>query len=178
MTVIVLSGMPGAGKEIFVKIAVDKGFEVVRMGDVVRQFAEDAGLGKDDDSVGGFANAERERHGLDIWAKRTVEQLSGPHSLIDGCRSLHELNYFKGQMRVTTVSVNADERIRFARLKMRGREDDPSAFEDFKRREAREIGWGILDAVGRADIRLKNEASISDFEEKCMEVISDIVGRG
>ncbi len=160
------------------KTAVEKGFEVVRMGDVVRQFADDAGLGKDDDSVGGFANSEREKHGLDIWAKRTVEQLSAPRSLIDGCRSLHELDHFKGRIPgVTTVSVNADERIRFARLKMRGREDDPSAFEDFKKREAREIGWGILDAVGRADIRLKNEASISQFEEKCREIISEIMGR-
>jgi dephospho-CoA kinase len=67
--VYVLTGMPGAGKEEFVQVALDRGCSVVRMGDVVRSEAGKRGIEMDDRGVGGFASSEREVHGPGIWAR-------------------------------------------------------------------------------------------------------------
>jgi predicted ATPase len=61
--VIVLTGMPGAGKEEFVRVALEAGYGVLRMGDVVREEAGRRGTAMDDHGVGGFANLERQGHG-------------------------------------------------------------------------------------------------------------------
>ena len=84
MTIVILVGMPGSGKEVFVDIALKLGFSVIRMGDVVRKHASDCGLGMDDVSVGSHANSEREKEGQDVWAKRTIEVLPENDVIIDG----------------------------------------------------------------------------------------------
>ncbi len=61
--VFVLTGMPGAGKEEFVKVAQQDGYSVIRMGDVVRLEAEKRKVAMDDRGVGGFASSERQAHG-------------------------------------------------------------------------------------------------------------------
>ncbi|HRU12188.1 MAG TPA: AAA family ATPase, partial [Methanomassiliicoccales archaeon] len=70
MGVLILTGMPGAGKEELVTIALALGYQVRRMGDVVR--AEAARNGVPPQAVGEFADGERRRHGYAIWAKRIV----------------------------------------------------------------------------------------------------------
>ncbi|HXZ24425.1 MAG TPA: AAA family ATPase, partial [Methanomassiliicoccales archaeon] len=87
--------MPGSGKEEFVAVAKELGFEVVRMGDVVREEAARNGIGNDDKGVGGFANEERKKHGFDIWAKRCVSRVKGNMTIIDGSRGTDELRVFQ-----------------------------------------------------------------------------------
>ena len=75
--------MPGSGKEEFVKIAIEQGFLVVRMGDVVRAEVRAQGLEASDEKVGGFAAFEREKFGMGIWAQRTVSLVKGDLVLIE-----------------------------------------------------------------------------------------------
>ena len=75
MAIILLVGMPGAGKEEFLKVAQERNYEVIRMGDVVREFVASQGKLLRDDVVGSIASEERKKHGIDIWAKRTVEKI-------------------------------------------------------------------------------------------------------
>lgn len=179
MVVIVVSGLPGAGKEEFVKIGVEEGFAVIRMGDVVREHARTLGLQKNDVSVGGYANSERERHGKDIWAVRTVKKLPAGNTIIDGCRSMYELAYFKGNIDdIITVGITASKETRFKRLASRGREDDPATFEDFEKREERELGWGLKEAVEGAMIILGNDAGLEEFGELCRSTLTAISDTG
>ena len=80
---IAVVGMPGSGKEEFVKIAVSMGYSVVRMGDVVREEAKRLGLEMTDKSIGGLAQSEREKHGYGIWAVRAIPRLK-ERMIIDG----------------------------------------------------------------------------------------------
>ena len=70
-----LIGMPGAGKGECARIASEAGATVINMGDLVREHTAGLGLEMTDENVGGVAQAERERFGFGIWAKRTVAKI-------------------------------------------------------------------------------------------------------
>lgn len=177
MTVVVLVGMPGSGKEIFVETAKAMGFHIIRMGDIVRQHAAASGLEMGDISVGGHADAERSRHGNEIWAIRTLEAMPRGDVIIDGSRSLDELAHFKKHIEnFTIVGIDAPRETRLERLLARGREDDPKEPGDFERREAREKGWGLQEAIESADVIITNNSTLDSFISECRRVLSNIQG--
>ena len=173
MSVILVVGMPGSGKEEFVSTATAKGYSVIRMGDVVRDEAKRRGLPSDDKSIGGFANEERKLHGSAIWAERTLALVKNRQTLIDGTRSLDEVERFRqafGQG-MLLVAVFAPEKARFQRLSHRGRPDDPRSVEDFRARDKRELSWGIGGAFASADLVIANDSTIEGFREKARKLL-------
>ena len=76
---------------------------------------------------------------------------------------------------ITVVGIDAPRQIRFERLQARGREDDPKSREDFDRREEREGSWGILDAIGSADVTIINDSSLDAFRSRCETVLEKII---
>jgi dephospho-CoA kinase len=162
----VLTGMPGSGKEEFVKIAKEQGFMVVRMGDVVRKEVKSQGLEATDDTVGGFAAFEREKFGMGIWAQRTVPLVKGDLVLIDGLRGEAELDEFRSAFGddLILIGIHASPKTRFERIKKRNREDATASWEAFKKRELRELSWGIGNAIAQCDHVVINEKGLSEFQ--------------
>ncbi len=175
MLVILLVGMPGAGKEEFVKIAREMGYEVVRMGDVVREYVKSLGYELSDSIVGNIANEERKKHGIDIWAKRTVERIRGRGGkvLIDGVRCLEEVDVFKNELGegVKLVGIFAPRRVRYERIVGRGREDDIKTWDEFVAREMRELKWGLGNVFALADYMLLNTSSLEDFHKNVRDFL-------
>ena len=171
--ILILVGMPGSGKDIFVQEAGKAGFNHIRMGDMVRLFAGEAGIGNDDKAIGGFATGQRAEHGPEIWAKRTLERMPGGNVLIDGSRSLAEIEHFKSVLGndLNVIGIDAPTEMRFKRLMARGREDDPSAMEDFQARDERELSWGLGQALENADITISNDGTLEVFREACQTII-------
>lgn len=168
MRVIVLAGMPGSGKEEFVQVAVSLGYEVVRMGDVVRAEAAKMSVPNSDKGVGGFANSERREHGLDIWAKRCVPYVRADRTIIDGSRGLDELEVFRAAFGedLRLVAIHAPRRERYERLLERGREDAPKSWEEFEERDRRELSWGLGNLIAMADVMLVNDDSLPSFKRR------------
>jgi len=177
MVFIVLVGMPGSGKDIFVQEATKAGFNHIRMGDMVRLFAGEAGIDSSDMSIGGFATSQRDEHGPDVWAVRTLQRMPDGNVLIDGSRSLAEIDRFRTVLGndLKVVAIDAPSEIRFKRLVERGRDDDPKALEDFQTRDSRELSWGLGEALARADITIPNHWGLEEFREQCQAVISQIL---
>jgi len=175
MYTILVIGMPGAGKEEFVRVASEMGYKVVRMGDIVRAHAQRAGLKTDDSSIGKFASEERERHGKDVWAKRTLDGVEGK-CVVDGVRSMAEVEAYRKALgeKVILLALVAGSGIRFGRLKARGRTDAPKALDEFKSRDDRELGWGLGDAIGHADYYLTNEGGLQAFRRSAQTLIENI----
>jgi dephospho-CoA kinase len=169
--VFVLTGMPGAGKEEFVKVAQSYGYSVIRMGDVVRMEAEKRKVVMDDRGVGGFATSERQAHGPGIWAERCLPYVSDGNFIIDGSRSLNEIEVFRTKLGkgVKIVAIHTSPERRFARLQARGRYDAPKSWKEFKERDDRELGWGLGSLIALADVMVVNESSLEDFHEKVEE---------
>ena len=178
MVIIILVGMPGSGKDIFVQEATKAGFNHIRMGDMVRLFAKKANIDSTDSSIGTFATSQRAEYGPEIWAKRTLEKMPPGDVLIDGSRSLEEINCFKNMLGngLKVIGINAPTQTRFQRLTTRGRDDDPSAFEDFQARDSRELSWGLGEALENAEIAIVNDGTLEEFRNKCQSLIKEIIG--
>ncbi len=96
MKILLVTGMPGAGKEELLNVARSMNIPFLRMGDIVREFHRTSGAEAEGLTVGQVANRERELHGKDIWAKRAIQQMSGDLFLVDGCRSIDEVRSYRG----------------------------------------------------------------------------------
>lgn len=153
------------------------GYEVVRMGDVVRAEARRQGITDTDKGVGGFADLERRRHGLDIWAKRTVSQVRSERTIIDGSRALDELEVFRQAFGkgVLLVAIHSSPAVRYPRLRKRGRPDAPASWSDFEVRDLRELGWGLGNLIAVADVMLLNDGEMDEFKAR---VRTFLTGRG
>jgi len=166
MLAVVVTGMPGAGKESVVERAILHGFSAYRMGDVVRRFATDNGISPEETGI--YAARERELHGKDIWARRVMEQVlsdSAERVVIDGCRSDFEVEVFRRHFgrRMSVMAVHSSPATRFERLKRRGRADAPATREEFDERDRRELGWGVGRVIALADEMVVNEGTMQEF---------------
>ncbi len=171
MRVICVTGMPAAGKEEFQIVAQGLGYTVVRMGDVVRDEALRRGLPITDAAVGGMAHEERRIHGAGIWAERTVPRVVGERVLIDGLRSLVERDVFRGAFEghLVVFGIVASQETRWERVQQRHRADDAKTFEEFRRRDERERGWGLEAVVASADVTIVNEGPLETFYARVRE---------
>ncbi len=172
MKILLITGMPGAGKEELLNVARSMDIPFLRMGDIVRDFHASSGAAEKGLSVGQVANGEREKHGKDIWAKRAIEQMHGDIFLVDGCRSLDEVNSYKGLSdQVYIIGIHAPRRIRYERLVKRGREDAPKDMAEFDERDNRELGWGMGSVIALSDYLILNESDLESFQKRVKEVL-------
>ncbi len=166
--VVGLGGMPGSGKSLVVEVAKELGYDIVTMGDVVREQTRLAGLEPTPSNIGKVMLELRAKEGQYVIAKKCkpkIEQQPSSRVLIDGLRSLYEADIFKEHFEgFTLVAVHAPPTVRFERLKIRGRSDDPPNYEVFHERDMRELGVGLGSVIAMAEKILVNDNSIEGFK--------------
>ncbi len=178
MDVIGTVGLPGSGKGEAATVAREEGIPVVTMGDVVRQETEARGLDPAKDH-GTVAQALREEDGPTAIAERSLpmieDRLEGHDVvLVDGIRSDVEVDVFEDRFGedFTLVSIEAPFEIRAERIDARGRdasEDDGG--EGLAARDERERGFGMDDAMDRADVVVENTDSLEAFHERIRSIV-------
>jgi Dephospho-CoA kinase len=176
MRVIGVTGMPGSGKGVVAGIASKMGFEVVRMGDIIRDEAQ-----KRNFTVAEVAVKLREEQGKYVVAERCVMKIkqledmkmgsdeTGCHKdrfyMIEGIRSPYEVEIFKKNFKnFKVIAVHSTPKTRFKRLKRRMRFDDSSEISEFEKRDERELKFGIGDVIATSDYMVMNERSIHKFK--------------
>jgi dephospho-CoA kinase len=172
--------MPGSGKEEFVNAAREEGIDVIRMGDVVREFIKEKGLELTDENIGRTANQEREKHGLGIWAERTISYVSGDLVLIDGIRGDAELDVYKEAFgkNIVVVGIHTSPKIRYERIKKRKRKDATMDWDSFCERDSRELKWGLGNAIAQSDYMIINEGTLEDFKKDAKILLERLVKEG
>ena len=177
--VVGIAGMPGAGKTLAAKIAKQMNFEVVVMGDVVREEARKRGLTPSPENLGKLMIQMREEEGEAVIAKRCVPKIEEAKSelvVIDGIRSLHEVEEFRRFFpNFIVLAVHASPKTRFERLFKRKRSDDPKKWATFLERDMRELKVGLGNVIALADYLIVNEGSKAEFEEKVKEFLEKVV---
>ncbi len=178
MLVVCVTGMPGCGKEEVLALAKDLGFSIVRMGDVVREEAQRRGLPISDAAVGGMAHAERQKHGMGVWAERTLSRIRGERVLVDGLRGRAELDVFRTTFgdALVVVAVHASPKTRYDRMLRRRRPDDAATIEAFRTRDVRELSWGLGDVIAIADVMLVNEGTLDDLRRQARTALERLHG--
>lgn len=169
MRILLIAGMPGAGKEELLNVARSMGIPFLRMGDLVREFHAEMG---GDLSIGQFANSQREALGKNIWARRAIDRMSGDLYLVDGCRSMDEVEAYRGLSDdVVIIGIHAPRATRYERLVRRGRDDAPRDMEEFDARDRREMGWGLSDVIALSDIMIVNDSDLESFHAAARDVL-------
>ncbi|PSQ24269.1 hypothetical protein BRD04_01600 [Halobacteriales archaeon QS_9_67_17] len=175
MEVIGTVGLPGSGKGEFANVARDLGVPVVTMGDVIREECRRRGLDPADHH-GEVAQGLREEHGPLAVAERSIpmvrEALDDADTvLVDGLRSADELERFRAAFgdAFTLVAVEAPFEARAERIDARDR--DNTAAETLRDRDERELGFGMGEAMERADRRIENDDSLAAFRERVRGVM-------
>ncbi|MDH5811073.1 MAG: AAA family ATPase [Candidatus Methanomethylicaceae archaeon] len=159
-----ITGMPGSGKSVISETARSLGLKVIVMGDIIREEAEARGIKKTPGSLGELMLALRKEEGNDVVAKRCLSKVSDASvAVIEGIRSLDELNFFRRNAKVCLLAVHASPNTRFQRLLKRGRPDDPKDLETFNERDMRELQVGIGSVIALADKVFINEGTMEEL---------------
>lgn len=175
--VVGLAGMPGAGKSLVVDVAKERGFEIVVMGDVVREEAERQRLRPTPENIGKIMLELRLNEGKSVVAKRIIPKIDQSRRqkvMVDGIRSLSEVEEFKRRFRrFSLLAVHASPQTRLERLCRRQRSDDSKSWQIFHERDLRELSVGLGEAIAMAEYIIVNEGEAS----KAKEEIRAILGR-
>jgi dephospho-CoA kinase len=180
MKIIAFTGMPASGKSEAVQLVKDKGIPVLRMGDLVWEETKRQGKKLDDKNVGEIASSMRKKHGMNIWARRTVEKIrqikKSPLIVIDGVRNMEEIDFFKQElgMDFLVIAIVANDEVRRKRALVRGRTDDSKDLKDLEERDKREIRWGLQKVIADADIVIPNTRSLKEFQKQVTTVLQKL----
>jgi dephospho-CoA kinase len=180
MRVIATVGLPGSGKSEAAAVARELGVPVVTMGDVIRAECRDRGL---DPAThhGEVAKALRAEQGPGAIAERSlpiiearIAETGTETVLVDGIRSDTEVDRFEDAFgrAFSLLSIEAPFDVRAERVAARGR-DTPTedGGESLEERDARERGFGMDDAIARADYAISNTDSLAAFRERIETVL-------
>jgi len=173
-----LAGMPGSGKSLVVAVAEEIGYAVVAMGDVVREETMRMGLEPNSKNIGKAMLELRQIEGENVIAKRClprIVQARNPKVLVDGIRSLSEVEEFKKSFRkFNLLAIHASPETRFNRLYRRRRSDDPSSWEIFHERDMRELSVGLGNAIAMAEYMISNEEDREVVKDKIRRVLRKV----
>ena len=157
--IVCLTGMPGAGKSTIAEGLKPKGYEIINMGNAVREEAKKRNLESTRDNLGKLMLELREKNGPGAIAeliKSQIESSTANVILIDGVRSNDEIQILRKFGVVKLLAIHASTDTRFDFLQKRGRSDDPQTIEHFEERDNRELGVGISNSIALSDYAITN----------------------
>lgn len=183
MTVVGVVGMPGSGKTAALEIIrTAMNGDIITMGDMVRREIRRQGLPLNASTLGSMAEELREKHGQDAVARLTIryiqEKVEGSNLvIIDGIRSLHEVELFRNHWIMSVVGIFSPPATRHKRMMNRGRQDDEKTLKYCKERDMRELAFGIGNVIAMADAMIINDenTSVEKLREDILHVMRQIL---
>ena len=182
--------MPGAGKSTVASFLKDKGFAVVTMGDVIREEAKRQGLEPTDVNLGKMMLKLRQDLGPGAVGQIVLQKLQRDHAndnssgigggsnknyssvVIDGIRSVAEIEVLKKVGHVRLLAIHASEDTRFNYLRKRGRADAPSDSNEFTGRDKRELSVGVSEAIALANEMISNnELTLEQLKLQAYDIV-------
>ena len=167
--------MPGAGKSTIADGLKLKGYNIINMGNTVREEAKKRNLEPSRSNLGKLMLELREKNGPGAVAELIRPQIESSTSnviLIDGVRSNDEIEILRKMGNVKLLAIHASTETRFDFLQKRGRSDDPQTKEHFDERDNRELGVGISNSIALSDYAISNIGLTKDeLIESAYEII-------
>ncbi len=180
--VIGVAGMPGAGKATVVEVAKKMDYEIVVMGNEVREETQRRGLEPTPENVGKVMLKLRQEGGPAVVAKRCapkIEKADKKVVIVDGIRSLYEADEFKRHFpKFKLLAIHSAPETRFKRLFKRKRSDDPSGWETFLERDWRELHVGLGSVIASADVMIVNEGKRVELKKEVQGILENVTKNG
>ena len=175
--IVCLTGMPGAGKSTIVSKLKEQGYETFNLGDGVRAEAKRQNLDPSGENLGRMMLELREKNGPGAVAeliKDSIQNSSHTIIIIDGIRSIHEINVLKEICTVKLLAVKASAETRFNFLSDRKRSDDPLTREKVEERDNCEIGVGLEEIIELANETIENNnVTIEQMVESAIKIFQN-----
>jgi len=180
--VIGVTGMPGSGKSLFAEYASHKGYRNVIMGDVIRAKVIEEGFEPTPDNTQRVMVQIRKKMGDHAVAHLTCNAIDNLveegnfRIIIDGIRSQAEVEYFKKHLNndFIIVAIHVDPKLRYMRLRVRGRKDAPLSEEDFKKRDDSELNLGLGETIAFSNYIILNNKSLEEFKESSYDLLNEL----
>lgn len=177
--VVGVAGMPGAGKATVKEMIQEMGYSIVVMGDEIREETKRRKLEPTPDNIGMIMLKLREEEGPHVVAKRCVSKIERAQErvvIVDGIRSLHEVDEFKRHFpNFTLLAIHSSRETRFKRLFQRKRSDDPKGWKTFIERDHRELNIGLGNAIATADHMIVNEGTKTQLKSKIRGFLQSVI---
>ena len=175
--VVCLTGMPGAGKSTIVSKLKEENYETFSLGDGVRAEAKRQNLEPTGENLGKLMLELRQKNGPGAIAeliKESIQKTNHEIIIIDGIRSIHEINVLKETGNLKLLAVEASSETRFNFLTQRQRLDDPLTREKFEERDNREISVGLQEIIKLADETIENNnVTIDELVHFAIEIFQN-----
>jgi dCMP deaminase len=182
--IIGLTGKNGSGKTAVCDYLKSRGFEYHSLSDAIRNEIRSRGVEITRDKLIEVGTELREKHGPGILAERVLAGLDNDHNyVIDSIRNPYEVDALKRRPDFTLLVLEADEKIRFERSRLRGRENAAQTFEQFMAEEVRELESGnpasqqLIATQQKADISISNNGTVEELHRRLDEVLPPLMSR-
>lgn len=168
--------MPGAGKSTVALFLKEKGFAVLTMGDAVREEAKRLGLEPTDINLGKLMLKLRQDLGPGAVGHIVLQKLgrdgSNGNVVIDGIRSIPEVEVLDNIGHVKLLAIHASRGTRLKHLKKRNRSDAPTNSIEFAGRDRRELSIGISEAIALADETISNnDLTLAQLKQRACDIV-------
>ncbi len=173
MTILVIVGMPAAGKNLARIYAEKNVIPYFASGDIVRNVVKTRGLEPNAINMAAVSTELRGADGLGVTRHVLAAALQSGREIVfmEGMRSWPEIELIRRETPCIVIAFLAPRALRLQRIISRGRSDDsPEAFEE---RDMREINYGAAIPIALADEYILNTSTM----ENALFNIDDIVKR-
>ena len=178
--IIGLTGTLCAGKDTVAEHLMEKGFDHVSLSAILREKISERGIEITLDNLTKFGNSLKETESELFLVKEAMSRINpGENTVISSIRQGGEIDFLKEQKDFHLIFVDADPKIRFKRLLLRNRPEDPKTFEKFMENEEKQMdgksgGMNLLYCKQNADFILNNNDSRDEFEKDLENILEKI----
>ncbi len=176
-TVIVIVGMPGAGKSLASSVAAKRKVPVFVSGNIIRAEAQRRNMSPSRKNLGRLMLKIRQEEGMGAVAKRLaplIDMIDGNIFVYEGARNIEEIEELNKKYSVFTIAIHASPKSRFQRLLKRGRSDRPRNWADFLERDKRELKVGVGKLIAIADRVVENEDTRNDLKRRTARLLKTL----
>lgn len=177
-----LTGKIGAGKGEVARILIEAGFQYYSLSDILREEIRKKGFEVTRERLIEMGTRLRRENGAGALAELALKKLSSDRNyVIDSIRNPEEVKVLKRRPDFYLLDVTAPRKIRFERVKARGRENDPSDFKQFVKTEEREFkshdpaAQQLIATAKLADKTLNNQGSLEKLSDVVRETALDLL---
>jgi dephospho-CoA kinase len=179
MKVVAIVGMVGSGKSEVARLFRDRGFAVVRFGEITDEALKQQGLPLNEENERPTRERIRKEHGMAAYAKLSVPHIDAAlktsNVVVDGLYSWEEYVFLKEYYgdRFILVAVWTSPRERYARLS--GRKIRPLTAQQAASRDRAEIeNINKGGPICMSDYTILNNGSKEDLKKQAEKVIESI----